>query len=249
MAAAAGIAGEEEQEAVVAGVLEEVRQSFIDSGVGLEVLGRLEELWLSKLESARQEESCHDPGPGPGPVCRRAERKKLKKKKKKKAEISVQIPEEGCAEVEDGIATDEAVVSLLEPELCKPAKKRRVKRLRMEGKTAVLQQLDGPADSSDEEEGVEDEDDGDDDDDDDDDDVDPDGEEEEDGVEEEPLGSEDDISDEDASDLFETDNVVVCQYDKITRARNKWKFHLKDGIMNLNGKDYVFQRATGDAEW
>ena len=29
------------------------------------------------------------------------------------------------------------------------------------------------------------------------------------------------------SDLFETDNVVVCQYDKITRARNKWKFHLK----------------------
>merc|ERR1719350_292958 len=58
-----------------------------------------------------------------------------------------------------------------------------------------------------------------------------------------------DSSDEDASDLFETDNVVVCQYDKITRARNKWKFHLKDGIMNLNGKDYVFQRANGDAEW
>ena len=67
--------------------------------------------------------------------------------------------------------------------------------------------------------------------------------------------------------------MVVCQYDKITRARNKWKFHLKvlltqltliqcvlitsmkfkilpqDGIMNLNGKDYVFQRANGDAEW
>merc|ERR1712150_71903 len=96
-------------------------------------------------------------------------------------------------------------------------------------------QVDGPADSSDED-GV---DDGDDDDDDDD----PDGEDDE-GVEEEPLGSEDDISDEDASDLFDTENVVVCQYDKITRARNKWKFHLKDGIMNLNGKDYVFQRAT-----
>ena len=53
-----------------------------------------------------------------------------------------------------------------------------------------------------------------------------DGEDDE-GVEEEPLGSEDDISDEDASDLFDTENVVVCQYDKITRARNKWKFHLK----------------------
>jgi transcription initiation factor TFIIA large subunit len=43
--------------------------------------------------------------------------------------------------------------------------------------------------------------------------------------------------------------VVVCQFDKITRARNKWKFQLKDGIMNLNGRDYVFQRATGEAEW
>ena len=133
-------------------------------------------------------------------------------------------------------------------------------------KSKQIIQLDGPADSSDDEDGVEEDEDGDDDDDDDDDDNDPDGDEEDEGVEEEPLGSEDDISDEDASDLFDTENVVVCQYDKITRARNKWKFHLKvcnriifkhfanhvycqDGIMNLNGKDYVFARANGDAEW
>ena len=32
-------------------------------------------------------------------------------------------------------------------------------------------------------------------------------------------------------------------------SRNKWKFNLKDGIMNLNGKDYVFSRAHGEAEW
>lgn len=69
------------------------------------------------------------------------------------------------------------------------------------------------------------------------------------GAEDEPLGSGDDISEGDPSDLFNTENVVVCQYDKITRTRNKWKFHLKDGIMNLNGKDYVFQKATGEAEW
>uniref|UniRef100_A0A1I8HNJ7 Transcription initiation factor IIA subunit 1 n=3 Tax=Macrostomum lignano TaxID=282301 RepID=A0A1I8HNJ7_9PLAT len=67
--------------------------------------------------------------------------------------------------------------------------------------------------------------------------------------EEESLNSADDVSDEDSDRLFETDNIVVCQYDKINRARNKWKFHLKDGIMNLNGKDFVFQKATGDAEW
>lgn len=82
-----------------------------------------------------------------------------------------------------------------------------------------------------------------------------------------PLNSEDDVSDEDPSELFDVENVVVCQYDKvssviisfrnyplqyfkqITRSRNKWKFHFKDGIMNLKGKDYVFQKAIGDAEW
>lgn len=89
------------------------------------------------------------------------------------------------------------------------------------------------------------------------------------GAEEEPLNSEDDVTDEDNADLFETDNVVVCQYDKVSnnqenvkmgssnqnfyfqinRSRNKWKFYLKDGIMSLGGKDYVFQKSNGDAEW
>jgi len=67
--------------------------------------------------------------------------------------------------------------------------------------------------------------------------------------EEEPLNSEDDVSDDDPTDLFDTDNVVVCQYDKIARTRNRWKFHLKDGIMNLKSKDYVFHKANGDSEW
>nr|XP_057944228.1 transcription initiation factor IIA subunit 1 [Doryrhamphus excisus] len=68
-------------------------------------------------------------------------------------------------------------------------------------------------------------------------------------VEEEPLNSGDDVSDEEGQELFDTENVVVCQYDKIHRSKNKWKFHLKDGIMNLNGRDYVFSKAIGDAEW
>lgn len=43
-------------------------------------------------------------------------------------------------------------------------------------------------------------------------------EEEEDGIgaEEEPLCSDDDVSDEEnQNDLFDTENVVVCQYDKV----------------------------------
>ena len=45
----------------------------------------------------------------------------------------------------------------------------------------------------------------------------------------EPPGSGDDVSDEEAADLFDTENVVVCQYEKISRTRNKWKLSLKVG--------------------
>ncbi|XP_033228716.1 transcription initiation factor IIA subunit 1 [Belonocnema kinseyi] len=111
-----------------------------------------------------------------------------------------------------------------------------------------IAQMDGPlGDSSDDDEEEEEEDN-----DDDDEDLDDTQEEENDDAaarEEEPLNSEDDVTDDDPTDQFETDNVVVCQYDKITRSRNKWKFYLKDGIMNLSGKDFVFQKANGDAEW
>ncbi|EDV19622.1 uncharacterized protein TRIADDRAFT_61892 [Trichoplax adhaerens] len=65
----------------------------------------------------------------------------------------------------------------------------------------------------------------------------------------EPLNTDDDASDEDDIDSFECDNVIVCQYDKVTRARSKWKLHLKDGIMNIGGNDYVFNKASGDCDW
>ncbi|XP_057671919.1 transcription initiation factor IIA subunit 1-like isoform X2 [Diorhabda carinulata] len=111
-----------------------------------------------------------------------------------------------------------------------------------------IQQCDGPADSSEDDdksdEGSED--------------IDDDKEEDEEEIEndlageaeEDPLNSGDDVSDADGTEeSFETENVIVCQYDKITRSRNRWKFHLKDGIMNLNGEDFIFQKANGDAEW
>ncbi|KAI7800306.1 putative transcription initiation factor IIA subunit 1 [Triplophysa rosa] len=107
----------------------------------------------------------------------------------------------------------------------------------------MISQVDGTGDTSSEEDDEEDEYDEDDDED-----------KEKDGgedgqVEEEPLNSGDDVSDGEDQELFDTENVVVCQYDKIHRSKNKWKFHLKDGIMNLNGRDYVFSKAIGDAEW
>ena len=53
------------------------------------------------------------------------------------------------------------------------------------------------------------------------------------GIEMEPPGSGDDVSDEEAADLFDTENVVVCQYEKISRSRNKWKFVLKVGSFQI----------------
>lgn len=113
-------------------------------------------------------------------------------------------------------------------------------------KDKVILQVDGGLDSSSSDDDVEDDDDDDDDEDDEEEDT---QEEEEEKVDEEPLCSADDDSDQDASELFDTDNVVVCQYDKIHRAKAKWKFNLKVGIMNLKGKDHVFLKANGEADW
>ncbi|ODV84833.1 hypothetical protein CANARDRAFT_28969 [[Candida] arabinofermentans NRRL YB-2248] len=44
-------------------------------------------------------------------------------------------------------------------------------------------------------------------------------------------------------------NIMLCLYDRVQRVKNKWKCNLKDGIANIEGKDYAFQKATGDSEW
>lgn len=76
-------------------------------------------------------------------------------------------------------------------------------------------QLDGPhGDSSDDDDDDVDDDDDDAEEEDDQEDEEHD-DENEDNQDEEPLNSEDDVTDDDPSVLFETDNVVVCQYDKV----------------------------------
>lgn len=41
---------------------------------------------------------------------------------------------------------------------------------------------------------------------------------------EDPLNSDDDVSDDDPADLFDTDNVVVCQFDKVQRPILVWQW-------------------------
>ncbi|CAN8101107.1 unnamed protein product [Discula destructiva] len=61
------------------------------------------------------------------------------------------------------------------------------------------------------------------------------------------LDDPNDPQDEDDDD--EIDQIMLCMYDKVQRVKNKWKCTLKDGVMNVNGKDYVFHKATGEYEW
>ncbi|KAK3181305.1 transcription factor IIA subunit alpha [Lecanicillium sp. MT-2017a] len=44
-------------------------------------------------------------------------------------------------------------------------------------------------------------------------------------------------------------HIMLCMYDKVQRVKNKWKCTLKDGVLTVNGKEYVFQKATGEYEW
>ncbi|KAI8141225.1 transcription factor IIA, alpha/beta subunit [Fennellomyces sp. T-0311] len=58
-----------------------------------------------------------------------------------------------------------------------------------------------------------------------------------------------DDADDDADGGEEIEHIILCLYDKVTRTKNKWKCVLKDGIMLVNGRDYLFHRASGDFEW
>ncbi|TLS28983.1 hypothetical protein PpBr36_00735 [Pyricularia pennisetigena] len=58
--------------------------------------------------------------------------------------------------------------------------------------------------------------------------------------------NEPDESDEDGDELQQQ---MLCLYDKVQRVKNKWKCTLKDGVLCVNGKEYVFHKATGEYEW
>ncbi|KAI0233337.1 transcription factor IIA subunit alpha [Massospora cicadina] len=69
---------------------------------------------------------------------------------------------------------------------------------------------------------------------------------------EDAINSDLDDSDEGEADDAEKDGVehiILCQYDKVSRTKNRWRCSLKDGIILVNGKDYLFNKATGEFQW
>ncbi|KAF2765198.1 hypothetical protein EJ03DRAFT_217833 [Teratosphaeria nubilosa] len=63
----------------------------------------------------------------------------------------------------------------------------------------------------------------------------------------------DDSDDEGAGAIGEDDDdmgdSILCTYDKVQRVKNKWKCTLKDGVMSVGGKEYVFHKGMGEFEW
>lgn len=49
----------------------------------------------------------------------------------------------------------------------------------------------------------------------------------------------------------ESSDYLLAQYEKVHRVRNKWKVVFKDAILHCNGKEYVFEKVTGelDRDW
>ena len=42
-------------------------------------------------------------------------------------------------------------------------------------------------------------------------------------------------------------SLLKCCYCKVARVKNKWKCILKDGMIHVNGRDYLFAKCTGYA--
>ncbi|KAL7274642.1 transcription factor IIA subunit alpha [Rhizina undulata] len=72
-------------------------------------------------------------------------------------------------------------------------------------------------------------------------------EEDEDAINSDLDDPEDDEIDNDDED--EVPQIMLCMYDKVQRTKNKWKCVLKDGVLTINGKEYVFHKANGEYEW
>ena len=64
-----------------------------------------------------------------------------------------------------------------------------------------------------------------------------------------PLSWLDDPDSGDDVDLSSVRDLCLCQFERVSHAKNRWKVVLRDGIMNIKGKDYVFSKATGELQW
>lgn len=79
------------------------------------------------------------------------------------------------------------------------------------------------------------------------------GDDDDDEFDEDAINSDLDDPEDERDDDDEEDEasgwIMLCLYDKVQRVKNKWKCTLKDGVLTVNGKEYVFHKANGEYEW
>ena len=44
-------------------------------------------------------------------------------------------------------------------------------------------------------------------------------------------------------------NLILAQFEKVARAKSKWKCVLKEGVMTLENRDILFGRGNGEFHW
>ncbi|XP_010521880.1 PREDICTED: transcription initiation factor IIA subunit 1-like [Tarenaya hassleriana] len=59
----------------------------------------------------------------------------------------------------------------------------------------------------------------------------------------------DELDDLDSGEDVNTQHLVLAQFDKVSRTKSRWKCTLKDGIMHINDKDILFNKATGEFDF
>ncbi|XP_074295045.1 transcription initiation factor IIA large subunit-like [Silene latifolia] len=59
----------------------------------------------------------------------------------------------------------------------------------------------------------------------------------------------DDLDEVDGGEELNTTHLVLAQFDKVTRTKSRWKCTLKDGIMHINQKDILFNKASGEFDF
>lgn len=59
----------------------------------------------------------------------------------------------------------------------------------------------------------------------------------------------DELDDLESGEDMNTQHLVLAQFDKVTRTKSRWKCTLKDGIMHINDKDILFNKATGEFDF
>lgn len=40
--------------------------------------------------------------------------------------------------------------------------------------------------------------------------------------------------------------LTACSLLQVARTKNRWKCHMKNGIVHIRGREYVFAKCTGE---